>query len=156
MKVKGFVSSVALICSLAVPSLAGDEGWLTSLETAKTEAVKRQVPILVDFSGSDWCGWCIKLDKEVFSKEEFKAYAKTDLVLLLVDFPRKSKLPEDLKKQNDLLAEKFDVQGFPTVLILNAQGKELARTGYMPGGAEAYVKHVKSLIGKKESRLTGK
>ncbi|MEI6786878.1 MAG: thioredoxin family protein [bacterium] len=149
MKVNGFVSGVALICALTVPSLAGGDGWLTSLEAAKTEAVKRQVPILVDFSGSDWCGWCIKLDKEVFSKEEFKAYAKTDLVLLLVDFPRKSKLPEDVKKQNDLLAEKFDVQGFPTVLLLNGQGKELARTGYMPGGAEAYVKHVKSLVGKK-------
>ena len=149
MKGIGFLSSFALICSLAAPSLAGNDGWLTSLEAAKTEAVKRQVPILVDFSGSDWCGWCIKLDKEVFSKEEFKAYAKTDLVLLLVDFPRKSKLPEDIKKQNDLLAEKFDVQGFPTVLLLNGQGKELARTGYMPGGAEAYVKHVKSLVGKK-------
>jgi protein disulfide-isomerase len=149
MRTKGFVSGLALVCLLAVSSLAGGDGWLTSLEAAKAEAAKRQVPILVDFSGSDWCGWCIKLDKEVFSKEEFKAYAKTDLVLLLVDFPRKSKLPADIKKQNDLLAEKFEVQGFPTVLLLNAQGKELARTGYMPGGAEAYVKHVKSLVGKK-------
>ncbi len=149
MKFKGLVSSLALICTLAFTSLAGNDGWLTSLEAAKTEAVKRQVPILVDFSGSDWCGWCIKLDKEVFSKEEFKAYAKTDLVVLLVDFPRKTKLPEDLKKQNDLMAEKFNIEGFPTVLLLNGQGKELARTGYMPGGAEAYVKHVKSLVGKK-------
>jgi len=149
MKIKGFVCGLALVCSLAVTSLAGGDGWLTSLEAAKAEAVKRQVPILVDFSGSDWCGWCIKLDKEVFSKEAFKAYAKTDLVLLLVDFPRKSKLSETLKKQNDLLAEKFEVQGFPTVLILDAQGKELARTGYRPGGAEEYIKHVKSLVGKK-------
>ncbi len=149
MKVKGFVYGLVLVCSLTVSSLAGGDGWLTSFEAAKAEAAKRQVPILVDFSGSDWCGWCIKLDKEVFSQDAFKAYAKTDLVLLLVDFPRRAKLSETLKKQNDLLAEKFEVQGFPTVLILSAQGKELARTGYMPGGAGEYVKHVKSLIGKK-------
>ncbi len=149
MKINSFIFGFALVCSVASSALAGGDGWLTSFEAAKAEAVKRQVPILADFSGSDWCGWCIKLDKEVFSQDAFKAYAKTDLVLLLVDFPRRDKLSETLKKQNDLLAEKFEVQGFPTVLILSAQGKELARTGYMPGGAEEYVKHVKSLIGKK-------
>lgn len=138
-----------LVCSTAMTSLAGEGGWMTSLEDAKAEASKRQVPILVDFSGSDWCGWCIKLDKEVFSQKAFKEYADKNLVLLLADFPRKSKLPEKISAQNSKLAEQFNIEGFPTVLILNAQGKEMARTGYQPGGADAYVKHLKSLVEKK-------
>ena len=120
--------------------------WLTSLETAKTESATRKVPILVDFSGSDWCGWCIKLDKEVFSKPAFKDYAQDNLVLLLIDFPRRAAQSDEVKKANRTLAEQFQVEGFPSVLLLDAEGKVLARTGYQPGGAEAYVQHLKSLL----------
>lgn len=120
--------------------------WLTSFETAKAEAAKHKVPILVDFSGSDWCGWCMKLDREVFSKPAFKDYAATNLVLLLVDFPRRKSVPDKLSKQNTMLAERYDVQGFPTVLLLDSEGKELARTGYQPGGAERYVEYLKSAL----------
>jgi protein disulfide-isomerase len=123
--------------------------WLTSYDQAKADAVKRNVPILVDFSGSDWCGWCIKLDKEVFSKPEFKDFAAQHLVLLLVDFPRSQALSPAITKQNEKLSEDFGVRGFPTVLILDGHGKELARTGYRPGGAVEYVKHLQGLIGKK-------
>jgi protein disulfide-isomerase len=120
--------------------------WLTSLETAKTEAATRKVPILVDFSGSDWCGWCIRLDKEVFSKAAFKDYARDNLVLLLIDFPRRTAQSAEVKNANRTLAEQFQVEGFPSVLLLDAEGKVLARTGYQPGGAEAYVQHLKSLL----------
>ena len=147
--VKSLILGFALVCSLAFSAFAGGDAWLTSLEAAKAEAVKRQVPIIAYFSGSDWCEFCVQLDNEVFLKDAFKAYAKTDLVLLQIDFPRWAKLSESLKKQNELLAEKYEVEGFPTVLILDAQGKELARTGYKPGGAEEYIKHIKSLVGKK-------
>ena len=120
--------------------------WLTSFDDAKAEAAKRKVPILADFSGSDWCGWCIKLDREVFSKSEFKEYAGANLVLLMVDFPRSKEQSAEVKKQNSKLSDQYQIEGFPTVLLLDAQGKELARTGYQPGGAAAYVAHLKSLI----------
>jgi thioredoxin-related protein len=131
-----------------VPEEGVKVSWLTSLDTAKAEAAARKVPILVDFSGSDWCGWCIRLDKEVFSKPAFRDYAKGNLVLLLLDFPRGKAQSDEEKKVNRALAEQFRVEGFPTVLLLSAEGNELARTGYQSGGAEAYVQHLKSLINK--------
>lgn len=122
--------------------------WLTSLDEAKAQAAARKVPILVDFSGSDWCGWCIRLEKEVFSKAAFKDYAKDNLVLLLVDFPRRSDQSDEVKRANQALAERFRVEGFPTILLLDAEGKELARTGYQEGGADGYIAHLKSLLNK--------
>ena len=124
----------------------GHGDWLTDFEAAKKEAVERKVPILADFSGSDWCGWCIKLDKEVFSQEEFKAYAKENLVLFLADFPSQKPQPEAVKKQNQALGEKYAVRGYPTVLLLDSNGDVLERTGYQAGGAEAYVEHIKKLL----------
>lgn len=149
MRKWNWVLGMAVLGSLLVSSIEVQAGWLTSLDEAKAEAAKRQVPILVDFSGSDWCGWCIRLEKEVFSKDAFKAYADKNLVLLLIDFPRRTKLPENISNQNEKLSKQFSIEGFPTVLILDAQGKELARTGYRPGGADEYVKHLKSLVEKK-------
>ena len=122
------------------------EGWLTDFEEAKKQAGEKNLPILADFSGSDWCGWCIKLDKEVFSKEEFKAYAKDNLVLFLADFPNRTKLPDDVKAQNEKLSKEYGIRGFPTVLLLDADGKVLERTGYQRGGPEAYVEHIKKLL----------
>jgi len=133
----------------ATAAVVEKAAWFTSFDQAKADSLKRDVPILVDFSGSDWCGWCIKLDKEVFSKTEFKDFADKNLVLLLVDFPRRKALSPAITKQNEKLSEDFGVRGFPTVLILDGQGKELARTGYRPGGAVEYVKHLQGLIGKK-------
>lgn len=134
----------------AVPASAVEkDAWLTSFDEAKAQAAKLNVPILADFSGSDWCGWCIKLDKEVFSQAPFKSFATKNLVLLMVDFPRRKPQGAAVKKQNDELAREFNIEGFPTVLLLDAKGKELARTGYQPGGAEAYVKHLQELISKK-------
>ena len=102
--------------------------------------------ILADFSGSDWCGWCIKLDKEVFSKKPFQEYAKKNVVLFLADFPSRKELPAKVKEQNEKLAKQYGVRGFPTVLLLDATGKILGRTGYQRGGPEAYVEHVQKLI----------
>jgi len=125
---------------------AASEGWLTDFAKAKEEAVAREVPILIDFSGSDWCGWCIKLDKEVFSRSKFKKYAKKNLVLFVADFPSRAPQSEAVKQQNRALAEQYGVQGYPTVLLVDAEGKELARTGYEKGGARAYIRHLKSLL----------
>ena len=139
-----------LIVLAAISISAGafaSEGWETDFEKAKAQAKAENKHILIDFSGSDWCGWCIKLDKEVFSKKAFKEYAGENLVLVLADFPRdKSKQSEELQKQNDNLMKNFAVRGFPTVYILDSSGKSIAKTGYQAGGPEAYVEHVKKLI----------
>jgi len=138
---------VAVHLGVTGQSLAED-GWLTDLEAAKTLAAEKDLPILVDFSGSDWCGWCIRLDAEVFSKPAFKTYAKEHLILVLLDFPRQKEQPKEVAAQNKKLAEQYGVRGFPTVLLLDKAGKEVARTGYQPGGAEAYIKHIKELQNK--------
>ncbi|RYD19129.1 MAG: thioredoxin family protein [Verrucomicrobiaceae bacterium] len=119
--------------------------WETDYEVAKKRAKEENKTILVDFTGSDWCGWCIKLKKEVFDQPEFQEYAKKKLVMLELDFPRKTKLPEKLKEQNDKLSEEFKIEGFPTILLLNARGKEVARTGYQEGGPAKYVEHLKEI-----------
>ena len=144
MKVQVLAAMVMLAATMAV----GGEGlWITDFAQAKQLAAEKNVPILADFSGSDWCGWCIRLDKEVFSQPEFQAYAKDKLVLFLADFPSKKKLPADVVKQNQELQKQFKVEGYPTVILLDAQGNEKARTGYRPGGAAAYVEHLKTLVG---------
>ena len=128
--------------------VAGDSEWLTDFEQARKQAAEKALPILVNFSGSDWCGWCMKLDQEVFSQSAFKSYAGTNLVLFVADFPRGKELPAKVVEQNQALAKKYGVQGFPTVLLIDKQGKILARTGYQPNGAEAYVEHVRQLLKK--------
>lgn len=125
-----------------------DSGWQTDFAAARKLAAEKKLPILADFSGSDWCGWCIKLDKEVFSQDVFRNWAKDNVVLFLADFPRKSVLPEEIKKQNRKLMDKYGVQGFPTVLILDAEGNMLQQTGYVQGGPQVYVDNLKTLLQK--------
>lgn len=149
------MKKIALVMSLLVISnivaVAGD-GWLTNFEEAKKVAAKKNLPILADFSGSDWCGWCIKLDNEVFSKEEFKKYAKDNLVLFMADYPRAAKQSAEIKKQNEALAKQYGIRGFPTVLVLDSAGKQIAKTGYQAGGPEKYIEHIKSLIPAKKEK----
>lgn len=129
-------------CSLA---FAGG-GWGDDFEAAKTLAAKDKKPILLDFTGSDWCGWCIKLDKEVFSKKEFKDYAKSDLVLVTVDFPHEKYQSKKLKEQNETLGKKYGVDGYPTIVLVDAEGKVLGKTGYQEGGPVKYVEQPKGLL----------
>lgn len=146
-------SILLAICavSLAAGAEQGD-AWLTDFETAKKMAAEKKLPILADFSGSDWCGWCIRLDKEVFSQKEFQDYANQSLVLFLADFPRKKAQDAKLKAQNAALMKTYKVEGFPTVLLLDAGGKVIATTGYEPGGAKAYVEHIKKILAASEKK----
>ncbi len=129
------------------------EGWKTDFSKASAQAKAEGKYMLIDFSGSDWCGWCVKLDKEVFSQAAFKEYAKENLVLVLADFPRdKSKQSTALQKQNETLAEKYGVQGFPTVYILNPEGMPIDKTGYQAGGPEAYVDYIKKVIAEAQKK----
>lgn len=137
---------ISILTILCMNTIIAADGWLTNFEEAKKEAESSKKLILVDFSGSDWCKFCIMLDREVFSTPEFKKFAAENLILLLVDFPRAKGQAEDLLKNNRKLAKKYKIEGYPTVLLLNHNGEELARTGYMKGGADAYVKHLKDLV----------
>ncbi len=143
----------AMLCATAVAAGAA-EGWLTDFQEAKKVAAEKKLPILMDFSGSDWCIWCKRLDSEVFSQQAFKDFARERLVLFLADFPMKSKQPEELQAQNRRLQSTYRVSGYPTVILVNANGEEIARTGYVKGGAEAYVEHLKELLGGKKAEAT--
>lgn len=121
-------------------------GWLDRFELAKKEAAAFKQPIFAFFTGSDWCGWCVKLRSEVLDTKEFEKFAADNLILFEADFPRAKKISDKVKKQNGELASKYGVRGYPTVFLLDAEGKQLGQTGYKAGGAEAYIKHLKELL----------
>lgn len=128
-----------LPCLLAL-GLAAEPVWLTDLDEAKKVATKENKKLLVDFTGSDWCGYCIKLHKEVFDTPEFEKFAK-DYVLVELDFPKRKEQPAAEKAKNQAAQKKYGVNGFPTVLILTVGGKVLNRAeGYSPdSGPSAYL-----------------
>ena len=139
---------MGLIAVCGLTANAGDAVWLTNFEKAKKIAVKKNMLILADFTGSDWCPWCVKLDKEVFSQKAFKDYVKGKFVLLKLDFPRRKTLSADLKAQNNKLAKKYGIGGFPTILILDAKGAKIAQGGYMQGGPDAFIGFLKQVRAK--------
>ena len=112
--------------------------WHTDFEQARRVARRTGKPILANFSGSDWCGWCIRLDREVFRTTAFKQWAAKNVILLEVDFPRRGQ-PAAQTKKNRALQARYGVQGFPTVLFLDASGKALGRSGYRKGGPSAWT-----------------
>jgi len=139
---------VSLILSgAAMPAAGPDEvatdPWRTDFEGALKTAREEGRAVLLDFTGSDWCVWCHRLEDEVFTKQAFLDFARERLVLVRLDFPRKTKLPDELQAQNDALNDRFDVSGYPTVILLNGSGEEIGRLGYMQGGAKTFVRALK-------------
>jgi len=114
-------------------------GWGTSYEQGQQEAKASNKLVLLDFTGSDWCGWCIMLDREVFSQPQFKEYASKNLVLVEVDFPKRKPVSAATREQNERLLMRYQVQGFPTIIVLNSEGKMVAELGYMQGGPDAFI-----------------
>ncbi len=122
---KVFVSALlaaACFCSIAT---AAELTWLTDLPKAKAQAKAEGKLVLLDFTGSDFCPPCIRLQKEVFPTKEFSDYAKRHVVLVEVDFPIKKKQPPELKAANEALAKEFKVDGYPTLIVLTPDGKKL-------------------------------
>lgn len=147
MKIFRLVPAFAVAFALtATPLTAAKPGWLTDYKQAQQEAKANNKLLLLDFTGSDWCGWCIKLDKEVFSQPKFKEYASKNLVLLELDFPRRKELPENERKQNEGLASQYGLQGFPTIVVLNGDGRKLwANPGFYPDGVDAFIAELEKL-----------
>src|ERR1035438_2196994 len=125
------------------PSSAGQASelsWGTDLSTALNQARSENKMVLLDFTGSDWCGWCIKFDHDVLSTDKFAGYAKSKLVLVKLDFPHHKPQSDELKQANQELATRYHVDGFPTYVLLNFAGKELGRqVGYAAGGPDAFI-----------------
>jgi protein disulfide-isomerase len=141
-----FVLGLAAVAYLRAAD-AADSAWGTSYDKALADAKAGKKLIFADFTGSDWCGYCIKLKKEVLDGEEFNKLAKDKFVLLEVDFPNAKPQSDDVKKQNKQLSEKFKIEGYPTIIIMDGDGKELGRiVGY--GGKEGWNKELKDILAK--------
>jgi len=140
--------AVLLFLALAFflfPSAHAGNNWETDYQKAQDQAKVGNRLLLVDFTGSDWCGWCKRLSAEVFSKPEFQEYASKNLVLLEIDFPRRKEQSLNLRRQNQELAGHYAIEGFPTIIVLNGDGKEVGRLGYMPGGPGAFIAELERL-----------
>ena len=142
-----FLSLSLIVLASAFSTHAGDL-WQTNFEAAQAQAAKEKKHVLIDFTGSDWCGWCIKLDEEVFQKPAFKAFAKENLVLVTADFPESKQLPKKLVKQNDALAAKYKIEGYPTLVILDSDGKKVGEMGYVEGGPKPFLAQLKDILDK--------
>ena len=153
MKIPHTLAAFAALTIAALPALAAPK-WFTDLDEAKAVAVKENKPLLVDFTGSDWCGYCIKLHAEVFDKPEFEAFAK-NYVLVELDFPNKKPQPAEEKAKNKAIQAKFAVSGFPTILLLDAKTGEAygRQSGYGPGtGPKAYLEKLSAFKNTAEGR----
>ncbi len=145
---KTMLRSLAFVLVCSSMAFAA-EGWLTDWEAAKARSKAENKPILLNLTGSDWCGWCIKLEKEVLSQKAFKDFAAENLILMEADFPKKKELPADLKKQNDALKKQYLNGGYPTMYLVDAEGKKLSEDlGELKGGTDAYIAKLKELIAK--------
>ena len=149
-KVINNMKNILLICTLFFSSLnlysQDNDGWLINFEEAAKLSIKSGKPILANFTGSDWCGWCIRLNKEVFVTPEFKNWASENVILLELDYPRRVQQTDEIKKQNRELQQFFQVRGYPTLHIFNViitDGKtqitSLGKMGYLAGGPTPWI-----------------
>jgi len=125
---------------------AQEAHWLSDYNKAVDQAKTDNKNLLLDFTGSDWCPWCIRMDKEVLNTREFKDYADKNLILVLVDFPQSKQLPQKVQDQNSGLQQKFGAEGFPTFILLSKDGKVLGQqVGYLEGGPSAFIAKLDSM-----------
>jgi protein disulfide-isomerase len=147
------ISALAAAASFAADTPAAQNpstklAWQTDYLRALEQARKEKKYLLLDFTGSDWCAPCIKLKKEVFDTAEFKAFADKHLVCVEVDFPRRQPLPEELASQNAYLQSKFKVKEFPTIIILDSDGRLLGSLPYKEGGHSVWLPLIKQTMAK--------
>ena len=143
---KKFAVILAFAPLMALAATSTPKGFTDNLDEALATAKAEGKYVYACFSGSDWCGWCKRLEGEVLSKPEFVPAVEKDYVLVYIDMPNdKNLLSERAKTENPKLVKKYAVRGFPTVLILDGEGKTVSQTGYRAGGPEKYAKHLRAL-----------
>ena len=119
--------------------------WQTDYKQALAQAAQEKKRVLLDFTGSDWCPYCIQMDQEVLTQPEFKVFAAHKLILVKLDFPRKKKMPPAEAEQNQKLQQEFTIEGFPTYVLLDPAGTEMRRqVGYLEGGPKEFIKWAQS------------
>jgi len=139
--VKNLIAALLLAFGLfCAESVRADSAWATDYKKAQEEAKASHKLVLVNFTGSDWCGFCFQLDKAILSQAQFKDYASKNLVLMEVDFPHRKAQSFETKKQNQELAQQYQIEGFPTLVVLNGEGKTVWRyDGLYMGGIAAFL-----------------
>ena len=139
--------------------------WLTNLEEAQKISKKSKKPILANFTGSDWCGWCHKLTAEVFNTPEFKEWSDKNVILLELDYPKRKEQTDAIKQQNAGLQQAFQIQGFPTIWVFNldldnATKKynitQIGKTGYVKGGSKVFTDGIDAMIAQYNTQLKAK
>lgn len=146
MNTRSCLLSIGFSLATTVCCLAAKPGWTENFEQAQKQAASEQKHMLLDFTGSDWCGWCIKIDKEIFAKPDFKSLGEKRLILVELDFPQGKTLPDAVKSQNSELQLKFKVNGYPTLVLLSPAGKEVTRwEGFKP----TFLEELKKAVGEK-------
>jgi thioredoxin-related protein len=145
--VKNFrtVFAVAAVAAFFAVAAGAEPSWSTDYKRSQQEAKANHKLLLLNFTGSDWCGWCIRLQNEVFSKPEFADYAAKNLVLVELDFPSRKQLSDTIRQQNGEMAQHYQIQGFPTIIVLNADGQKVGELGYIPGGPSAFIAELEKL-----------
>jgi len=113
--------------------------WETDYAAALKQAKTENRHVFLFFTGSDWCGWCKRLNKEILSTPEFAQYSKGKLILVELDFPKKRKLTANLKAQNAKLAAKYKIEGYPTIIVLDSSGAKVGELGYQEGGPGPFI-----------------
>lgn len=149
MKAITWLASVTVGTALVAPAFANElAGWSTDLDQALKDAKAKDKCVLVEFTGSDWCPPCIMMRKKVFSQKEFVKAASKDFILVELDFPKGDK---ELKKKNDPFAKKYKIEGFPTVVLLDSDGKEFTRffASEFPG-VDEFLAHLDVALERKE------
>ncbi|MGL2993179.1 thioredoxin family protein [Flavobacterium sp. TSSA_36] len=153
------ISLFILVAFFTLQSQAQELKWHTNIKEAIEVSTATKKPLLLFFTGSDWCGWCIRLQKEVLKTPEFATWAKENVVLVELDYPRKQYQTAEIKKQNAELEQAFGIQGYPTVhfakAITNKNGQTnfegLGSTGYVAGGPSAWLAVANDFLKKKKA-----
>ena len=144
MRTKLTIIAVLLFMVLSLGATTID--WLNNIEDALQIAKKSDKHVFVFFTGSDWCSWCDRLISEVYNEKEFQEYVNKNMVMVLLDYPRSDIIPKDQKEYNSIQQQKYNIQGYPSVIVLNADGKVALQTGYREGGAYKYVEFLKGSL----------
>ena len=143
-----FAAVAVLVVATAAAATEPNTGWTVSYDQAISESQQTNKPVMLLFTGSDWCIYCKKLEAEVFATEQFSNWSSGKFVKVEVDFPQGSVLPHSISQQNEQLKQRYAgmVTSYPTVLFVDANGNTIAKTGYMPGGASNWMQQVDELL----------
>jgi thioredoxin-related protein len=149
------IAILAALLFFTVSAKSQDLKWYTDVKEASEISMKTKKPLMLFFTGSDWCGWCMKLQKEVFQTADFSKWANENVVLVELDFPKRKQLSAELTTQNNDFGQMFAIRGYPTAwLVTPAKSNDqisferLGSIGYVAGGPSAWIKQVNTILKK--------